>query len=76
MPEWMRPDISGVITLVRYLQTHRYLSLHTTGQMPDARILTWADEWAESGGNVIYYAYDGVKIFSKNKEFQDLVETM
>jgi hypothetical protein len=76
MPDWMRPDLNGVITLVRYLGTHRYLVLHSTGQVPDPRVLTWADEWAESGGNVIFYSYDGVKTFSKNNEFIELVAKM
>ena len=74
LPDWMRPDLSGVIVLVRYLDDLRYLVLHSTGRRPDDRLIPWADSWAESGGNLIYHAYDGIKYFSKNAKFIDAME--
>jgi hypothetical protein len=76
MPDWMRPDISGVITLVRYLGTHRYLVLHSTGQMPDPRVLTMGRSNGPNQVEMSFIIRTKVKTFSKNSEFIELVEKM
>ena len=77
MPEYLKPNVSNVIILQYYIESYRYLRLIKTGKKTDPRVYEWAKEYSESGNehaNVIGFEDGKLIVFSKNKDFKNLIE--
>jgi hypothetical protein len=70
IPDWLTPAKSGIIILIRYLESQRYLRLTYAGRMPTEQILEWAEQHAATGANIVGFDNTGVRIFSNNEKFK------
>lgn len=74
LPDWLQPNKSGVIVLVRYLKGIRHLRLISASDRPAAeQVYAWADEYATAGTPIIAYTLGGIRLFSNNEEFTQAV---
>ena len=75
IPDWLRPDLSQVIILPRYLEEKRYLRLFNSGSIwPDSKVFEWAEEFSKTGQNLVGYDRTGTRIFSQDEEFLELAK--
>jgi hypothetical protein len=71
----LRPDLSQVIILPRYLDEKRYLRLFNSGSIwPDSKVFEWAEEFSKTGQNLVGYDRTGTRIFSQDPEFLELAK--
>lgn len=71
IPEWMRPQESGVILVSRRLDEYSYIRAHACGRPVGAEVLTWAQEYSDQHQvPVIVDADTGVWCFSRESGFR------
>lgn len=71
IPEWLKPDKSGVIIIKRYLEDIPYYRVVYGGKKIDQKIYDWAEEYSKLNikNNVIVDEILRVKIFSVDERF-------
>lgn len=74
IPDWMQPNLSGVIVMIRYLEKHRYIRMSYAGRMPSEQVFAWAEEHAKTGANIVGFDAEQYRIFSNNPEFVALAK--
>lgn len=69
VPEWMRPDLSGIILVQRYIETYRYILLVASARPVKDEVYEWCQAHSETGTNLVARTATGPRIFSKDPEF-------
>jgi hypothetical protein len=72
LPDWMRPDQSGVIALIRFTQGRRHLRLYSTNIEAKPKVFEWAKEYSDNMP-VVIFTYSDIVIYSDDVEFENLV---
>jgi len=73
VPEYMKPDLSNVILLVRFIEKYHFYRIVKCGDELSAKVIAWAKEYSEQGHHVIAYDKDSnLQIFSKDRKFREL----
>lgn len=73
IPNFMKPDISDVIILVRYVEKFMFYRLVKCSNNLKKEVVDWAKEFSKKGNNILAYDNDGnLLIFSENRKFREL----
>ena len=72
IPYFMKPDISNIILLLRFLDGIPFYRMVKCSNSLDQKAIDWANEHSEKGHNLLAYDNEGkLLIFSKNKTFRE-----
>ena len=73
VPEFMRPDLSNVILLVRFIESFHFYRIVKCGDDLLPEVVKWAKDYSELGNHLIAYDKDSnLLIFSKERKFREL----
>jgi hypothetical protein len=72
LPDWLRPDQSGVIALIRFTEGRRHLRLFGTNIPARTEVFQWAKEYSINMPIVIFN-YDDIAVYSVDTEFEGLI---
>jgi hypothetical protein len=72
VPEWMRPDQSGVILVNRSIENYRYVLLVLSNRPVKDQVFEWCQEHSETGIHLVARLSSSVRVFSKDPEFTKL----
>ncbi len=72
LPQWLKPDVSGVIVKYSVLDQHVYLRIIESNKIVDQRIHDWAQQHHEKHGqSVVVPAADvGVYVYTTDTNFR------
>lgn len=73
IPDWMRPDQSGIILLPKRIGDFFYLQIVFTDVTPPDRVYEWSEQQAQAGRNLVAHMDNGYRIFSGNDRFKELI---
>lgn len=72
IPEFMKPNKSNIIMLLRYIEPFYYYRMVRTGEV-DPKVFEWAKEYSLTGKNLIAYDLNNrLMIYSQSAEFRNL----
>jgi len=76
LPEWLKPDKSGVILLKKYIDIFDYLMVVPAGKTIGKNIHDWAKQYSNENIRNHVVIGDGIKfdIYSKHRYFRELAE--
>lgn len=75
IPEWLKPDRSKIILLIKRISNFNYIRIVRTDKKMDPRINDWIKEQVKLGLHFIDYDENGdILIFTEKKEFEDVVK--
>lgn len=69
IPEWLKPDKSGVIIGVDFINDFRYLRL-VKSPIISEKVYNWADELSKTGVHIVADYADYVLLYSTSEEFK------
>lgn len=73
IPEFMKPDLSNVILMLRYLDTMPFYRMVKCVDNIEDSVYKWAEEFSQQGHNIIAYdKYGKLLIYSENRRFREL----
>lgn len=73
VPYFMKPDISGVILLVRYIEDIYFYRIVKCGDELNPIVVKWAQEYSQNNNHLIAYDKESkLLIFSQSRRFREL----
>jgi|LakMenEpi03Aug12_release.lakeMendotaPanAssembly.Ray.scaffolds.fasta_scaffold634204_2 hypothetical protein len=78
IPEWLKPNLSGIMITYRKLESYRYMSILSAGKPVDKKVIDWATESVNDGTvKHVCYSADGEWHFiSNDDEFLKLIKSV
>lgn len=76
LPEWLKPDKSGVIILKKYIDIFDYLMIVPAAKKIDKKIFDWADNYSKENIKNHVIIGDGTKfhIYTRHRHFKEIAE--
>lgn len=73
IPDFMKPDLSNVILLVRYVEDIHFYRIVKCGSDLTSQVSDWAKAYSKLGNHLIAYDNDGrLLIYSESRRFREL----
>ncbi|NBP58816.1 hypothetical protein EBU71_20180 [bacterium] len=73
IPDFMRPDLSDIIILLRYIESYHFYRLVKCSDDLKPEVIEWAKGHAKQGHHVIAYDKNSqLLIFSEDRKFREL----
>jgi len=75
LPEWLKPDVSGVIVVKKTIEEFQYLHCVPTGVRVSDQVHTWAENYSmeHERNHIVVNDPLNVRVFSKNNIFKNLI---
>jgi hypothetical protein len=75
IPEWIKPNLSNVIIVQRFIETIPYLGVNQAGTADLVKITQWLSLFSDKAQkNIVFWSNSTNRIYSKDLEFVKLIK--
>ena len=77
IPEWLKPNVSGIMIIYNSIEKHRYISILSAGNPVNDKVINWAEQSVKDDiiKNICYFANGKWNFISKDEEFLKIIKS-